>query len=284
MRFLDYITACNNYDPADYEPLVIDGRRMGHMRPEAAEAVLAFDALFRRTAAGIELTTEREDIEQRSRPLAAVLGKLVETGLLSHLHGELYQATPGGRDQGRVLIDRAAAAFFGIRAFGQHINGYVGAGRELRLWVGKRSSDRRNFPGKLDHLVAGGLPYGIGFEENLIKECREEAGIAAALARTAVPVGTVTYVAASSRGLKPDTLYCYDLPLPEDFEPRCTDGEVEGFQLWPIDQVMETIRDGEAFKLNCNLVIIDFLIRHGYIGPGDEDYQDLVTGLHPALP
>ena len=284
MRFLDYVLACNSFDLNQYLPLLIDGRCMGHMRPAAVEAVLEFDHMFRRTAEGVELTTEGEGIRERSEPLGEVLQTLVERGALSHLHGEQYPATPGGRHQAWVLIDRAAAPFFGIRAFGQHLNGYVGDGQDLRLWIGRRSADRRNFPGKLDHLVAGGLPYGIGLEQNLLKECWEEAGLEPALARDARPVGTVTYCTSSQRGLKPDTLYCYDLQLPEEFEPRCTDGEVEGFELWPIKQVMEAIREDEVFKLNCNLVIIDFLIRRGYIGPEDEDYEALVTGLHPSLP
>ena len=47
---------------------------------------------------------------------------------------------------------------------------------------------------------------------------------------------------------------------------------------------METLEAGASFKLNCNLVIIDFLIRHGYISPEHEDYLFLVNGLHPSLP
>jgi hypothetical protein len=47
---------------------------------------------------------------------------------------------------------------------------------------------------------------------------------------------------------------------------------------------MELVKHGSAFKLNCNLVIIDFLIRHGYIGPEDEEYLTLLGALHPSMP
>jgi hypothetical protein len=60
--------------------------------------------------------------------------------------------------------------------------------------------------------------------------------------------------------------------------PSNQDGEVEGFHLWPVEQVMETVRDSEAFKLNCALVVIDFLIRHGYIPPDHPDYLALLQG------
>lgn len=42
------------------------------------------------------------------------------------------------------------------------------------------------------------------------------------------------------------------------------DGEVESFKLIPVTQVMNVIKQTDFFKPNCCLVIIDFLVRHGY--------------------
>jgi 8-oxo-dGTP pyrophosphatase MutT (NUDIX family) len=284
MSYLDHIRACNRHDLSAFIPFYIDGVAVGRVRPAFARALEPWGNLFFLGPDRLEMTLPPGDIEQRSGPLAEVLETLVAQGTLNHLHGEQYVVTPADREQGMVLIDRAAAARFGIRAFGQHVNGFVRSRDGLKLWVGRRAADRINFPGRLDHLVAGGLPWGIGMQDNLVKECWEEAGIPESLARQAVPVGAVTYTIETKQGLKPDTLYCYDLELPEDFQPRCTDGEVSGFYLWPLERVMETVRESDDFKLNCNLVIIDFLIRHGYLGPERGDYQELVTGLHPVLP
>jgi isopentenyldiphosphate isomerase len=154
----------------------------------------------------------------------------------------------------------------------------------VKLWVARRSADRRVYPSHLDNLVAGGLPWGVSLADNLRKECREEADMPDSLADRAVPVSAVTYCRDSDRGLKPDVMYCYDLELPEDFEPRCNDGEVESFSLWPVEQVMATVRETDEFKLNCNLVIIDFLIRHGWISQDSPDYLDLIRGLRSPLP
>jgi hypothetical protein len=44
------------------------------------------------------------------------------------------------------------------------------------------------------------------------------------------------------------------------------------------------VRDTEEFKPNCNLVIIDFLVRHGSLEPETAGYSELVTALHPPLP
>jgi len=285
MNLIDYIGSCNRHDLQNFIPFMVDGQRVGQVRPAFADRLLEWDRVFQRENDALHLLTPpAATLEQRSLPLRQVLETLVERSLLRHLHGEQYPVTPGGPGDGLLLIDRAAAPWFGIRAFGQHMNGYVRAPEGLLMWVARRSSDRVHFPGKLDNIVAGGLPYGIPLARNLAKECWEEAGIPAALAGNARPVGAVTYVVETEKGLKPDTLYCYDLELPADFRPRCTDGEVESFQLWPVEQVQAVMQEGEAFKLNCNLVIIDFLLRHGYLGPEEKDYLSLVSGLHAPLP
>ena len=50
--------------------------------------------------------------------------------------------------------------------------------------------------------------------------------------------------------------------------------------LWPIEKVLETVLETEDFKLNCNLVILDWLVRHGYITPETcPEYLQLVKGL-----
>ncbi len=204
--------------------------------------------------------------------------------MISHLHGEQYAATTTNRDTALLLLDRAAAPYFGVRAFGQHMNGFVRGDDGLKLWVARRALDRIHYPGHLDNLVAGGLPYGVSLADNLAKECWEEAAIPAELAAQAISVGAVTYYVDTEKGFKPDTLFCYDLELPADFQPSCTDGEVESFSLQSVEQVMETVRESDLFKINCNLVIIDFLIRHGCLTPAEDDYLELLTSLHRPLP
>ena len=62
----------------------------------------------------------------------------------------------------------------GIKAYGIHVNGYVKTiDKGVCLWVAKRSLSKPNWPGKLDHIVAGGQPYGLSVMENVIKECEE---------------------------------------------------------------------------------------------------------------
>ena len=284
MGFLDHVVACNTHHPSGFLPFRIDDRLVGRVRLAFAKRLAAWPKLFRVSERAVELVCQERDLEGRSRQLARVLAALVAQGELSHLHGEQYAAIAENGGAPLLLVDRAAAPCFGIRAFGQHLNGYVRTDTGLEMWIGRRSDDRLHYPGCLDNLAAGGLPHGISLGENLAKECWEEAGIPSPLSCQAVPVGAVGYYRDTATGFKADTLYCYDLELPERFQPTCMDGEVQAFYLMPVEEVMERVRETREFKLNCNLVLIDFFIRHGYIGPEQKEYLPLLSGLHPAMP
>ncbi len=283
MAYIDRIHACNGWDPADFLPLRIDGNSRGWVRRGLAPRLAEWPEVFHLDARALHLSPALDGLGARSRAVAGVLRDLVENRELPPFHGELYPVG-ASRERPELLLDRAMVNHFGVHAHGQHLNGLVRDGGRLSLWIGRRSRDKRNFPGLLDHLAAGGLPHGITPAENLVKECWEEAAIPRELATSARSVGALSYCKATKSGLKPDTIYCYDLELPVEFRPRCNDGEVESFELMPIEQVDALVRDTEEFKPNCSLVIIDLLIRLGRLGPDADDYLELIQGLHPMLP
>jgi len=68
--------------------------------------------------------------------------------------------------------------------------------------------------------------------------------------------------------------------VPVGFDPRNTDGEIESFRQMELGEVAERVRDTQDFKFNVNLVLIDFLVRHGRLCPDSEPaYVELVRGL-----
>ncbi len=283
MSYLDKIADCNGWNPQDYRRFMIEGIPVGWVSPDFGRRLGDWPRVFHWDGAVLSLHEGLNGLQQRSAAVAGVLQALVDASELDPFHGELY---PVGVERTRpmMLIDRAMASHFGVHAHGQHINGMVRRGDDISLWIARRARDKRTFPGMLDHLAAGGLPHGLSLRENLLKECWEEAAIPAELAAKARPVGTVSYCKSTSLGLKPDTIYCYDLELPEDFQPRANDGEVESFRLVPLQEVAEWVRDTREFKPNCALVIMDLMIRHGRLDPETEGYPQLVQGLHPSLP
>ena len=260
-------------------PFVVAGQRVGMVGAGFAERLRRFGAPFVVESDRVVLDEALADFERRSRAVAAALPGIAGEGGIKGWRGELYPVAGGFTAPPLLAMERAAIPRFGVRAYGVHLNGFVGEGENIRMWIGRRAADRPSFPGKLDNMVAGGQPIGIGLKENLIKECAEEASIPPELADQARPVGAVSYCAQSQEGLKPDTQFCYDLRLPKGFVPENADGEISSFELWPIQKVIDRVAETQDFKFNCNLVIIDFVVRHGLIAPDHEDYLDIVQGL-----
>jgi hypothetical protein len=68
-----------------------------------------------------------------------------------------------------------------------------------------------------------------------------------------------------------------------DFEPRNTDREVERFHPWPVDRMMDIVASTDEFKANCNLVAIDFFIRHGFLAPTHPEYLEVSELLYARV-
>ncbi|MCH8038261.1 MAG: DUF4743 domain-containing protein [Proteobacteria bacterium] len=279
MSYLDRIAVCRRWDPAAYRPFTIDGAALGRVGQGFARRLEAFPKVFAVSDRAVTLAPGLGDFETRSAAVREVLLELRKNGAVPRWRDEDHPVLRRWGEPPLMKIERAAVPLFGVRGFGVHLNGLVRGAEGLKLWVAKRARGKQTAPGKLDHIVAGGQPHGLGIAENLIKEAREEAGIPAALAATAVPVGAVSYRCERPEGLRDDVLFCYDLDLPEDFTPVNEDGEVESFALWPMDQVLARIRDTDDFKFNVNLVVLDLALRRGLIAPDDPDHQEIWEGL-----
>ncbi|GAQ81221.1 hypothetical protein KFL_000740210 [Klebsormidium nitens] len=268
-----------------------NGLLFGYVHESFAEHLLLLDDTFKvyfvRSKDGsplghyIGLDQSLKTPKARTKAVAAVCSELREKGVITGWRDELYPVSTGFHNKPYFGLERAAAPHFGIIAYGVHMNGYTeDADGNKYLWVARRSATKQTWPLRLDHLVAGGQPLGLSCADNLVKECQEEAGIPPDLARRATAAGTVSYeMVTDENRAKRDVLFVYDLKLPSDFQPKNQDGEVESFELWPLARVAETIRKSNEYKPNVALVIIDFLVRHGYIHPDQKGYVELVSSL-----
>jgi hypothetical protein len=254
--FQRHVRACNNAElPGTRVRFLIGDQSVGWLTDRVAAALEGRPAI-RRADDRVTLTDPSV--------LPRIGRDLSEQGLY-RWRGEAFDVR--ARPDGPVLarIDRGAIPSFGIRAVGVHVNGLVPRPDGLHLWVARRAMDKLLDPGKLDHIVAGGVPAGLGPAETLVKEAGEEAAIPPELASASVHVGTIGYAMERPEGLRRDWVHCYDLVLPADFTPAAVDGEVAAFELWPLFRVVAAVRDTDDFKFNVNLVLIDLFIRRGLI-------------------
>lgn len=225
---------------------------IGYVKPELAEKLCAQEgtisrlpdavvmpigllAHFNELAVAVGVPTRREDFDVRALAEGEVLG----------------------------VLDRGALPSFGVLGQGVHLNGLVRRADGVQLWVARRAADKKLDPGKLDHLVAGGIPAGYTPFETLLKEAAEEAGLTEDLTAQARMIARFSYDMDRPEGLRRDVIHVYDLEVPESFQPQAMDGEVESFELWPLEQVREALLTTDSFKFNVILVLVDLLLRHG---------------------
>ena len=282
MPFRDHIARCNNFDPARCLPLFAADQRVGLVRRDNAEALRRFPDVFAVLEDKVALVA-RGDAAAVSRAVGLVVDALVGERRIPKTRGETFDVAPRWGDAPIFRLDRGAVPFFGTRGYGVHLNGYRRVAGEFLLWVGRRAADKQVAPSKLDNLVAGGIGNGYGLVETLAKEADEEAMIPPDLIARACPAGAVSYRMETTLGIRDDVLFVYDLEVPADFAPQNRDGEFVGFELMPLDAVLQRIRASFDFKFNVNLVILDFAVRHGILRPDDPEYLEVATGLHRRL-
>lgn len=259
--FARHIAACNNARlPGGRQRLWLGAHPVGWVTPQTAQVltrVLPRHTPLAREDGHLGLPADT-DLDALGRALA-------EAGLCP-FRNEPFDIWPDDAPTGSPAlgrIDRGTTPVLGLLAVGAHLNGLVRQADELHLWVARRARTKPLDPGKLDHLVAGGVPAGLTPAQTLVKEAGEEAAIPPELAARARQVGEISYAMERPEGLRRDRLVIFDLELPADFQPRPADGEVESFELWPLARAVERVRTTDDFKFNVNLVLIDLFARLG---------------------
>jgi isopentenyldiphosphate isomerase len=262
--------------------LTLSGLSEWEVSPEDAEA---------RTVTLLHGDTEPE----RTAIIANTTAAMRATGhwkVLEKWRAELYAVYgPGGEHI--FSIERSASPLFGVVTYGVHMTCYTTSPgtNEMRIWVPRRAKTKQTYPSMLDNTVAGGITAGEGPFESVVREAMEEASLHSSIAQNAKAAGCVTYFyirderAGGETGLlQPEFQYIYDLDLTgQDVVCKPNDDEVEGFGLLDVQQVIEALGNAE-FKPNCALVMIDFLVRHGYITKEkDKDYAEIVARCHRRL-
>jgi isopentenyldiphosphate isomerase len=284
-KYYRWIEECNKYKLNEFIPFVIKGN--DHMLADIIVGYIHHTKLqWLNQFSDIEFKDNKlsfiksiTNLQQRTKAINSVAKILYQQQKIKSWVGEQYDVCDYFGSEVLFTIERAAATLFGIQKQGVHVNAYVIKNAQYYIWVAKRAIDKPTWPGKLDHLVAGGHTSGLAIETTLQKECQEEAGMNLEQSSQAIAVGIVDYNVQTNNNLSRDTIFIYDIELDDNFIPKNTDGEVDEFFLWPIEQVLETIRNTQDYKTNCNLVIIDFAIRHGFIKPDDDRYVQIVNGL-----
>lgn len=212
---------------------------------------------------------------------------LKSEGAFPHWQSEMYAAKTSFSAHTLFHFNRGVDAYFGLSQYATHLNGFVRAESGSRchvshVWIAKRSLSKTKWPGLFDTIVGGGLPAHISSHDNMVKESEEEAGLDPAwVSANLISTGSIGYVVDRPNGLPNNTMFVYDLELPRSMEPVNRDGEVESFDLWAVQDLVEALWETpEKFKPDICLVLLDFFVRHGIFTPDNFlEYQELQLAL-----
>jgi len=269
-----------------YRPLRIERDIVGWLDPARMACLAVHADVFEAHAEGVRFAPGVASPGARTEALGRVAAALAAAGQLTAWRDERYAVVPGFGVAPLFLLERAAARFFGIHTYAAHVNGLVRRGDQASMWVARRSKDKAIDPGLLDNLVGGGIAAGQSVAETVIKEAREEAGIAASAAALAHPAGAVHIHREQPDGLQRETIFVHDLWLPADFVPAGQDGEVVDHRLVTLAEAARLIghEDGpDVVTADAGLVILDCLLRHGAIAPDAPGYLALEQLRHPIM-
>jgi 8-oxo-dGTP pyrophosphatase MutT (NUDIX family) len=253
--------------PGDTTPLEVDGVEVG---------ALTGDWLAR----ALEPPTPFEAVDGRLR-LRSALASFAGRSAAFARWGEALRArdaVPGWRDErvvirderdGRPLcsVERALLRPLGLLLRSVQACVWTPTAAGPLLWVAVRAAHKPVDPGRLDALVAGGI---AGFDDaasTLLRECAEEAGIPAVVARTATPAGTLELCHLGlDDGLQVvhrERVALHELALPPGFVPVAADGEHAAILTMTPDEALASIAAGRWTRDGAQATA-DLILRHGW--------------------
>lgn len=180
-----------------------------------------------------------------NRWLAEWAESLKSQGLLPGWRAETVHLYGASEAAPLLEVERSLLRPLGLMLRSVQVNVFTFQDKRLKVWVARRSEGKAVDPGKIDSLVGGGITGDETPLQTLLRECQEEAGIARAMARRAVPVGVVDSTAATVDATLPvlhrERLMLYDLKVPLDFYPTSADGETADVRCLPADRLLASL-------------------------------------------
>src|ERR1700712_3293468 len=166
--------AARNFDASKHVAFFIGDERVGWIRSGDVSWLMSWPDVFVIRPDAVRLSDNFSDLDSRSAAMGAVIGMLAADGRIPGWRNETYAIRNTFDAEPLAFIERAASRFFGTMTYAVHLNGIVEQrGHAPNLWIARRSDTKATDPGMLDNVVAGGIGWGTGIDETLVKECWE---------------------------------------------------------------------------------------------------------------
>jgi 8-oxo-dGTP pyrophosphatase MutT (NUDIX family) len=285
MPFLENIRPFKTADLTGFVPVLACGLEIGHTKADFAKTISNFDTTWRLTAAGLELSQELKTFDDRTKAVDRTFETLSAAGILPVMPD--YTLTGGSIDWVSAFPNKSFDALFtlkrfyfvylGLQTYSIMLNGFT----KTDYWSGTRSMNVHNNAGKMDVIAAGMLRHGETVQEALIHESYEEAGLLLEDLSGVTMNGQIDLSLVNKEGfLLRESFHVFDLDLKDKSPVVVSPNEVEKFTLLKIDAVLKYAEAGDVFSKPVNLVITDFLIRHGHLTAAHPEFEQIKEILY----
>ena len=253
------------YCAEDWLPLRLNGLALGFVNEVWRKHLIRdWPNLLHEDSDGLHLFTD--NWIEMGRQLEQLARRWHDAGLFGGWRNERFDVWSADDRQILFALERSAFRPLGLHSKAVHINGLNPCADGWRFLIARRSSHKAVDPGKLDNLTGGGIAAGETPEAAMRREGREEAGLPPELLDTAAPAGRIMSLHTVKRGLHRESLYLYDIILPDGFTPQNQDGEVAAFAAMDAHAVADAVIRGEMTN-DAALVTLDLFRRCGLLSP-----------------
>ena len=152
----------SDFFESNFMPFLIEGEKVGTVKSKFAQSLqqdfpLVFDRCKQDKLQFVP-NLENSSLADRTTAFAEVTEALRAQGGIKGWRDELLPVSASFNCNIKLKIERAACPYFGIKAYGVHVNGFVRdkTSQEIsNMWVATRAKDKSTWPGMLDNIVAG---------------------------------------------------------------------------------------------------------------------------------
>lgn len=284
MRFLKNIHPFKVSELGGFVKVFALGKLIGWTPRDFALKISHFNDVWLFADDGLRLNPRFTDMEARTKAVDDTFVAMADAGIVPAMPD--YSAFGGvdwlpalAHEDGEItfIIKRFYYSFLGIQNHSVILNGYTGD----QYWAAIRSQNVESAAGKLDVIVAGTIRHGETVREALIHESHDEACLSESDLREVRTIGKLHMPNINARGfLHDEWLYVFDLDLKDKKPEVGLPIEVDGFKLMTMEEVIDGIQQGDVFKEHINLVVTDFLIRHGYLDRQHEKFEEIKNLLY----
>lgn len=284
MPFLRHILRHRHVDLTHFVPIYVEHEQIGWTKTDFAKLLGQFDFAWIFSQDRLTLNPNLVGFEQISQTIHDVFLEISAQGHFpvlpdySAIGGDDWLPVGQERWTNPLLrVHRFYSTCLGIRRESVMLHAY----EEDKMWLAVRGAGVEDDVGRYDMVASGCMVMGQTVQEALLHEGEEECGLSQKYMTDVKSGAELHTMYHTSAGFILDEIFhVFDMNTQNGFQPKVVSSrEVSHFELLPISEVIELVEKSNRIKPQIAYILVDFLIRHGYLKSDTPSYTKIIDEL-----